>query len=1260
MNKLCSRSRLRRSLLSLFALFNSVPEIRSSRERRDGVCGLRRAACPWLAAIALAAGAAGVHGDVIWSEGFEDGAPGWTVVGGIWEIGEPDFANGPEAFAGQNVAGTVLDGIYPTGADARLVSPVFTVPAAEEFPKLRYWFWYDTGWNSHFGRLQIRTSFGEWEDLSDRPSDLAGDGAWMQHIEDLRPYAGQEVQIGFRFVSTSGSTRAGWYIDEVSLETGPMDFTGVQDFEDGLGDWSVENGVWQRGVPTAANGPSVAYSGTQVVGTILSGNHPNGADARLVSPEFVVPAAEENPRFRYFYWYDTAWTSHYGQLQIRVDGGEWEDIPGERVFLQGGHWAQRILDLRPYAGQAVQVGFRFVSTTGSTLAGWYIDRVSLETGPLEFNEVPGFAEGYGDWSVEGGSWQIGPPTAESGPGSLSGTNVAGTNLSGGYPNQVNSRLVSPEFTVPAAAEFPRFRFWQWYHTAFNTHFGEVEIRADGGPWQPVPAQRVSSLNRGWSQSLLDLRPYAGQAVQIAFRFVSTTGSTTAGWYIDDAGLETGPMVLPNPDGYEDGFGDWSGTGGAWQVGVPTAVGGPEPRSGEAVAGTVLAGSSPNNNESILTTPEFIVPVAAANPRLVFWHWYHTAFTSHNGRVRLSTDGGANWTDISPVYSQDGREWTREEIDLTEWAGERVVIGFRFVATTGTTAAGWFIDDFAIESDTLDPVSDEVIPELSLLSRTLTSLGEDMRFHLLENAPEGAALDPLTGEFTWTPTEAQGPGVFADIVAGVMQEGSWLTPVDARSFTITVEEINHPPVLTLPADQVLDELTTLAVSASATDPDIPENPLTFSLVSPPAGMEIDPATGDITWTPTEAQGPGSYEITVMVTDFNADAVNEQSMSDSGSFMVTVREINHPPVLTVPADQVINELAPWSVVATAVDSDIPANPLTFSLVDPPAGMTIDPESGVILWTPSEAQGPGVYDITVQVTDFNADAVNENQLSDTEAFQVTVREVNHPPVLTVPADQLIVPLEPWTISVTATDPDIPANPLAFSLVSAPGGMSVDPVSGQISWTPGEEHAGAVHPVTVRVTDSSPDAVNETSLSDTRSFNVEVREVNVAPVIAEIADQSVHFIKVLSLQVEASDENAGDTLTYSLDEAPEGMTINPATGLITWAPGLANVGPHTVAVRVSDDGIPPLDAVAAFLVEVTGSIPTLALERLAGGFIRVSIHGDSGVQYELYASDDLADLGTGSPVLSFQISTSPFSFIDPESAEASKRFYLLEVRPD
>ncbi|MGB7293088.1 MAG: putative Ig domain-containing protein [Thermodesulfobacteriota bacterium] len=55
------------------------------------------------------------------------------------------------------------------------------------------------------------------------------------------------------------------------------------------------------------------------------------------------------------------------------------------------------------------------------------------------------------------------------------------------------------------------------------------------------------------------------------------------------------------------------------------------------------------------------------------------------------------------------------------------------------------------------------------------------------------------------------------------------------------------------------------------------------------------------------------------------------------------------------------------------------------------------------------------------------------------------------------------------------------------------------------------------------------------------------------------------LSYVLKAEDPD-GDPIEYTLKNAPRGMTIEPATGLIAWKFGEADIGEHTVEIIVTD----------------------------------------------------------------------------------------------
>lgn len=477
-----------------------------------------------------------------------------------------------------------------------------------------------------------------------------------------------------------------------------------------------------------------------------------------------------------------------------------------------------------------------------------------------------------------------------------------------------------------------------------------------------------------------------------------------------------------------------------------------------------------------------------------------------------------------------------------------------------------------------------VDEGDRLEVTLTAQDPDepvkpLAFSLL-SGPPGLTLQTVSATnalITWATTEADGPSTNT-VVATVTDTVGGKAFTRTNSFTVVVREINLAPQLTVPASQTLDELTPLRVQASATDADLPANPLTFSLVGAPAGLTIDPATGTIAWNPTEAQGPSTNVIAVVVTDSSPSAANEQQLSTTNSFTVIVREVNLRPRVTAPPDQQLDELTSLSVSASAADDDLPANSLAFSLAAAPAGMTINPQTGAIVWTPTEAQGPSTNVIAVVITDNSPFAANEQHLSATNLFTVLVREINLPPRLTAPPEQRLDELTSLNLTVPVADDDLPANTLVFSLSSAPTGMTIDPQTGAIAWTPAEAQGPSTNIVTIQVQDNGAPP-----LTSTTNFTVIVNEANTAPVLPNQASRTIDELTALTVNNQATDSDLpANTFKYTLVSGPANATIS-AEGVISWTPTEAQ-GPstNTFTTIVADNGTPALTATNTFIVVV------------------------------------------------------------------------------
>jgi bacillopeptidase F len=454
--------------------------------------------------------------DTLWSENWEGNwIENWYVDGGTWESGIPESGPGM-AYQDSNCAATVLAGNYSEGVRSRLVKIAsFTVPSAELNPRLRFWHWFSFS-SSDYGYVQIKVGDGDWENISEQFSGVCSN-VWTSPSLDLSTYSDSLVQIAFYFHSDnyaggSADVSSGWYIDNIALLYGSITFNDFERFESGLNDWSADRGTWQVGIPES--GPDSAYSESFCSGTRLDGNYSEGVRSRFISPPFIVPAAVNNPRLRFWHWFSFS-SSDYGNVQIKVKNGEWQDIFSSYSRTGSGIWTHPSIDLSAYADSLVQIAFYFHSDnyaggSADVSSGWYIDDFQIVTGPYVFNNPEGFETGIGDWSSERGTWEVGTPTT--GPNtSYSGNNCLATRLDGNYHEGVRSNFISPFFKVAPVNENPSLRFWHWYSFS-SSDYGEVYIKTISSEWELI-SNRFSGTSSGvWTNFYADLSSYADSLV----------------------------------------------------------------------------------------------------------------------------------------------------------------------------------------------------------------------------------------------------------------------------------------------------------------------------------------------------------------------------------------------------------------------------------------------------------------------------------------------------------------------------------------------------------------------------------------------------------------------------------------------------------------------------------------------------------------------------------------------------------------------------
>ena len=547
-----------------------------------------------------------------------------------------------------------------------------------------------------------------------------------------------------------------------------------------------------------------------------------------------------------------------------------------------------------------------------------------------------------------------------------------------------------------------------------------------------------------------------------------------------------------------------------------------------------------------------------------------------------------------------------------------------------------VDIGAVERQTLDLFANNdaysVRPDHTLRVAASGILANDkglapLSAVLVTSAAHGTLLFNADGSFVYTPNAGYGtPNDATDTFTYTAQDGNGNT---SNIATVTITIHDNPPVLTSSQFAATLPGQTWNFTATATDSDLPDDALTFSLVNAPSGMTINGATGAITWM-------SQVEVTAQ---FNIKVTDRYGKSDQKLFTLFVADL--PPVLTNSLTGTATAGQAWNFTATATDPDLPNDALTFALVNAPTDMNINGATGVITWTPQPA-GTTTFDIKVTdrlgksdqktftltvLPDPNAPVANDDAYSvkhdqtltvaapgvlandtgvaalsavvvtqpahgsvtfhadgsfvytptagygvltggmDTFTYKVQDAQsrtgntatvtltllADNPPVLTSSLSATTVPGKMWNFTATATDADLPGDALTFSLVNAPSGMTINATSGAITYTPQVESTTKFD---IKVTDLY-------GKTDQKTFTLTVFDN--PPTLTNSQTGTATAGQAWNFTATATDlDLPNDALTFSLVNAPTGMSINAVTGAITWTPKVEGV--MTFGIKVTD----------------------------------------------------------------------------------------------
>jgi tRNA A-37 threonylcarbamoyl transferase component Bud32 len=265
-------------------------------------------------------------------------------------------------------------------------------------------------------------------------------------------------------------------------------------------------------------------------------------------------------------------------------------------------------------------------------------------------------------------------------------------------------------------------------------------------------------------------------------------------------------------------------------------------------------------------------------------------------------------------------------------------------------------------------------------------------------------------------------------------------------------VKPSPVWATIAPVTIVEKNEITIDTRATDSTLQNDQLTFRLLSDaPEGATIDAATGRVKWTPNEAQGPKDYSFQVM-------AIVQQpgfpQRLEERTVKVAVTEAFDPPVFESPETAEAKEHAPFEMQLQARDTNTPAIDLKYELTSGPLDMEIDSRTGKITWTPGEKHGGSVVDLAVKVS---LSQETQRNVAVERKFKVKIEESIDPPTF-ISANQLRGEVGKATdFRVITRDTNDPPLNIYYKLRGGDrAGFSIDPNTGELSWTPEQDLSG------------------------------------------------------------------------------------------------------------------------------------------------------------------------------------------------------------